>query len=206
MITTAACEVQPAILEQDPNRVDADAATRHESSDQRAVPGRVCTVQNPAWVGNRYCDDEPVSACVDHCGQQVGSCGCDDQCDQYGDCCPGKPDACDDDGDGDGAGGSVWCVAFALLTVSFGEMMASPTSQDYVGRIAPPNQAALYMGYYFVSMALGNLFGGMLYGHLYGHLARDLGRPDLMWACFGVLMLATAGSFLVYNRYAVTSR
>ncbi|MFH1679925.1 MAG: MFS transporter, partial [Candidatus Eisenbacteria bacterium] len=102
-----------------------------------------------------------------------------------------------------GAGGLVWVVCAGILIFSFGEMMASPTSQEYVGRIAPPDKKALYMGYYFVAGALGNLFAGILSGQMYGKLARDMERPDLMWAAFGGLMLFTAFVFLLYNRFAV---
>ena len=102
-----------------------------------------------------------------------------------------------------GAGGLVWIVAAGILTFSFGEMMASPTSQEYVGRIAPSDKKALYMGYYFVAIALGNLFGGILSGQLYGKFARDMQRPDLMWLSFGGIMLLTAIVFVLYNRFAL---
>jgi dipeptide/tripeptide permease len=102
-----------------------------------------------------------------------------------------------------GLGGSVWVVALGLFIFAVGEMMASPTSQEYVGRIAPPDKKALFMGYYFLSMALGMLFGGILSGELYGRLARDMGRPDLMWGAFGGLMLFTAVVFLLYDRFAL---
>lgn len=102
-----------------------------------------------------------------------------------------------------GAGGTVWLVCLALFVFACGEMMASPTSQEYVGRIAPDRKVALYMGYYFVSVALGNLFGGILSGQLYGQLARDRERPDIMWLIFGALMFLTALVFLGYNRYAL---
>ena len=102
-----------------------------------------------------------------------------------------------------GAGASLWVVALGLLIFAIGEMMASPTSQEYVGRIAPEDKKALYMGYYFVAIALGNLFGGILSGELYGRLARDMGRPDIMWMIFGILMLATATIFMLYNRFAL---
>ncbi len=102
-----------------------------------------------------------------------------------------------------GIGGSIWIVALGLFIFSFGEMMASPTSQEYVGRIAPADKKALYMGYYFVAIALGNLFGGILSGELYGKLARDMQRPDLMWLTFGGLMLFTALIFVLYNRFAL---
>ena len=81
--------------------------------------------------------------------------------------------------------------------------MASPTSQEYVGRIAPAEKKALYMGYYFVAVALGNLFGGILSGELYGSLAKEMNRPDLMWLAFGGIMLFTAIMFLAYNRFAL---
>ena len=102
-----------------------------------------------------------------------------------------------------GLGGIVWLVCLGLMTFSFGEMMASPTSQEYVGRIAPADKKALYMGYYFVAIALGNLFGGILSGQFYGWLARDLQRPDLMWMCFGALMFVTAIIFILYNKLAL---
>ncbi|MBD3867275.1 MAG: MFS transporter [Acidobacteria bacterium] len=102
-----------------------------------------------------------------------------------------------------GLGGSIWVVALGLFIFSFGEMMASPTSQEYVGRIAPKDKKALYMGYYFVAIALGNLFGGILSGELYGKLARDMQRPDLMWLTFGALMLFTALIFVLYNIFAL---
>lgn len=102
-----------------------------------------------------------------------------------------------------GVGGLVWIVAAGILIFSFGEMMASPTSQEYVGRIAPADKKAMYMGYYFVAMALGNLFGGILSGQFYGKLARDMQRPDLMWLAFGGVMLFTALIFVLYNRFAL---
>ena len=102
-----------------------------------------------------------------------------------------------------GLGGSIWVVALGLFIFAVGEMMASPTSQEYVGRIAPGDKKALYMGYYFVAIALGNLFGGILSGELYGTLARDMQRPDLMWLAFGGIMMLTAVVFLLYNRFAL---
>jgi len=98
---------------------------------------------------------------------------------------------------------SGWLVVLAVLVFSIGEMMASPTSQEYIGSIAPKDKVALYMGYYFVAVALGNLFGNVLGGIVYGKLARDLGRPDLMWLIFGGMAFVTAMALALYNRYAV---
>ena len=100
-------------------------------------------------------------------------------------------------------GGLLIVVIAGILIFAIGEMMASPTSQEYVGRIAPKEKVATYMGYYFVSMALGNLFGGLLSGELYQRLAVDAQRPDLMWFFFGGLMAATAVIFILYNLFVL---
>lgn len=100
-------------------------------------------------------------------------------------------------------GGLLIVVIVGIVIFGIGEMMASPTSQEYIGRIAPRDKVAVYMGYYFVAMALGNLFGGILSGQMYGKLARDMQRPDLMWLAFGGILLLTALIFLLYNRFAL---
>ena len=104
-----------------------------------------------------------------------------------------------------GIGGAVgWVVLFAIVVFSAGEMMASPKSQEYVARIAPPDKAAMYMGYYFVSMALGNLFGGLLSGQAYQYFANPetgIGRPDLMWMLFAGVAVGTAAALALFDRY-----
>ena len=95
-------------------------------------------------------------------------------------------------------GGGVAVVA--VLLMAFGEMITSPKSQEYVASIAPKSQSALYMGYYFVSMALGFLFAGLLSGWGYGELAKEMNRPDLMWYLFGAIGLVTSIAILWFNR------
>lgn len=102
-----------------------------------------------------------------------------------------------------GLGSIVWIVIAGIVVFAFGEMMASPTSQEYIGRIAPKEKVALYMGYYFVAIALGYLFSGILSGELYSELAIERQRPDLMWLAFGAIMFATAVAFMLYNWLAV---
>ncbi|MBI4879756.1 MAG: MFS transporter [Planctomycetes bacterium] len=100
-------------------------------------------------------------------------------------------------------GGLLWVVIAGILIFGVGGMMASPTSQEYVGRIAPRDKVATYMGYYFVAMALGHLFGGLLSGEMYARFAEKAGRPDLMWLFFGGLMAATAVIFVLYDRFVL---
>lgn len=92
---------------------------------------------------------------------------------------------------------------FAILVFAFGEMIASPKSQEYVAKIAPKNKTALFMGYYFVSIALGNLFGGILSGWGYEVLAKEQLKPGLMWMIFGAIGFATAVALLAFNKFVV---
>lgn len=95
--------------------------------------------------------------------------------------------------------GGVGLIA-AVVLFSCGEMLASPKSQEYVAAAMPRERAAMFMGYYFLSMALGFLLAGLLSGWGYGYLAAELQRPDLMWAVFAGLAVATACGLLWFHR------
>jgi dipeptide/tripeptide permease len=88
----------------------------------------------------------------------------------------------------------------AIVVFSFGEMLASPKSQDYVAGVMPKSKAAMFMGYYFVSMALGFLFGGILSGWSYDLFSTKLDLPHLMWVLYAAMAGATAAALLVFNR------
>lgn len=96
-------------------------------------------------------------------------------------------------------------ITIVVLMMAFGEMVTSPKSQEYVASIAPKSQSALYMGYYFVSMALGFLFAGLLSGWGYGELAKNMNRPDLMWTLFATIGLITAVGLMWFNRKYVAN-
>ncbi|MBN2614663.1 MAG: MFS transporter [Bacteroidales bacterium] len=55
----------------------------------------------------------------------------------------------------------------AIFIFSIGEMTASPKITEYIGRIAPPDKKALYMGYSFIPVFLGNIFAGFISGNVY---------------------------------------
>ncbi|MFC1694551.1 MFS transporter [Pseudomonadota bacterium] len=95
-----------------------------------------------------------------------------------------------------------WIVVSAILVFSLGEMMASPRSKEYAGRIAPPEKVGMYMGYFYWCVALGNLFGGLLSGLAYQNFGpQGINRPDLMWILFASLAGVTAVSLVIYNRF-----
>lgn len=62
---------------------------------------------------------------------------------------------------------NVFFVVFSLFIFGLGEMAASPKVTEYIGRIAPKEKKALYMGFSFVPVFLGSLIAGILAGPIY---------------------------------------
>jgi len=62
---------------------------------------------------------------------------------------------------------NVLFTMVAILIFSLGEMAGSPKITEYIGRIAPKDKKALYMGYSFIPVFLGNFFAGFIAGGVY---------------------------------------
>ncbi len=61
-------------------------------------------------------------------------------------------------------------IAFVVLGIfifALGEMATSPKITEYIGMIAPKEKIAIYMGYSFIPMAVGNFVAGILSGRVY---------------------------------------
>lgn len=58
-------------------------------------------------------------------------------------------------------------IVLFLMLFSIGEMSSSPKITEYIGRIAPPNKTALYMGCSYIPVAIGFLFAGVISGNVY---------------------------------------
>lgn len=61
----------------------------------------------------------------------------------------------------------VTFIIVAIFIFSIGEMSASPKITEYIGCIAPADKKALYMGYSFIPLFLGNIFAGIVSGKVY---------------------------------------
>lgn len=59
----------------------------------------------------------------------------------------------------------------AILIFALGEMAGSPKITEYIGRIAPADKKALYMGYSFIPVFLGNIFAGFISGVVYQNMS-----------------------------------
>ncbi len=58
-------------------------------------------------------------------------------------------------------------VILGIFIFSIGEMASSPKFTEYIGRIAPKNKEALYMGTSFLPVAVGNYLAGVFSGPVY---------------------------------------
>ena len=66
---------------------------------------------------------------------------------------------------------NVLFTMVAILVFSLGEMAGSPKITEYIGRIAPADKKALYMGYSFIPVFLGNVLAGIISGSVYQHMS-----------------------------------
>jgi len=64
-----------------------------------------------------------------------------------------------------------WFILIGLLVFGLGEMASSPKFTEYVGRIAPEDKTALYLGTSFLPLAAGHQIAGLLSGSVYGKIA-----------------------------------
>ena len=62
---------------------------------------------------------------------------------------------------------NVLFTMVAIYIFAIGEMAGSPKITEYIGRIAPAEKKALYMGYSFIPVFLGNVFAGIISGNVY---------------------------------------
>ena len=66
----------------------------------------------------------------------------------------------------------------------------------------PVDKVGLYMGYFYLCVALGNLFGGLLSGTAYEHFGkRGTNRPDLLFVLIAGLSVGTALVLWLYDRW-----
>ena len=96
--------------------------------------------------------------------------------------------------------GGVLTIA-SVIVFAFGEMLASPKSQEYVASTSSPKQAALFQGYYFVSIAIGYLLAGIMSGWAYGEIAIEANQPFVMWALFAGLAVLAMIALALFNRF-----
>lgn len=99
-------------------------------------------------------------------------------------------------------------VAAGIVVWSLGEMTCSARFFQYCGSIAPPDRVAVYLGYSFLSMFLGNLYSGPWGGFLYQRFIADPMEaglppsPGLFFAGVMAMGVAATVGLVLYSRSA----
>jgi hypothetical protein len=91
-------------------------------------------------------------------------------------------------------------IGIAIFIVALGEIVYAAHFYRYLGSIAPPNQVGLYMGFAFLPIGLGDLFGGMLGGRAFTYCNETLHAPHVMWFVFAGVGGASALGMLLLSR------
>lgn len=93
----------------------------------------------------------------------------------------------------------------SLAVLGLGEIIQQPPYYSYIAKLARPEQQGSYMGFAFLPLGLGSIFGGMFGGYLVHHYAEVLQQPQRVWYWITTIGLLTAALLLVYDR-AIRSR
>jgi proton-dependent oligopeptide transporter, POT family len=99
-----------------------------------------------------------------------------------------------------GAYPAVWTAVLSLVIVAFGEIIQSPRYYEYISRLAPLGQQGTYMGFAFLPIGIGSLFGGWIAGKLLHHFGEVLHQPSKIWWCVTGIGVVTAGLLWIYDR------
>ncbi len=99
---------------------------------------------------------------------------------------------------------TVWGAVLSLFVLALGEITQAPRYYDYISRLAPADQQGTYMGFAFLPIGIGSLFGGPFGGFLVHHFGEVQHRPAMIWWSVTGVGLATTLLLWIYDRYART--
>ncbi len=95
---------------------------------------------------------------------------------------------------------TVWAAVASLVVLALGEIIQSPRYYEYVSRLAPPGQQGTYMGFAFLPIGIGSLFGGKVAGYLIHRFGEVSNQPSMMWWSVTGIGVLTAALLFVYDR------
>jgi POT family proton-dependent oligopeptide transporter len=92
-------------------------------------------------------------------------------------------------------------MAYATLAgIALGEITLSPRYYEYVSRLAPTSQQGTYLGFAFLPIGIGSIFGGPFGGKLIHHYGEVTHQPTLIWWIVMGVGLLTALLLWIYDR------
>jgi len=96
-------------------------------------------------------------------------------------------------------------AVLTLIAIALGEITQSPRYYEYISRLAPSGQQGTYMGFAFLPLGIGSLFGGKFGGYLIHHYGEVKHEPAGMWWVIVALGVVTAGLLWVYDKLVLPS-
>lgn len=100
-----------------------------------------------------------------------------------------------------GCSTNPWLLMLSIVILAFGEMSASPKFLEYVGNIAPRDKVALFLGYGFLPIGIGNALANLMGGIIYGSLDAGKIHISTAWYIYGCVALLTAVLLILYNKF-----
>jgi proton-dependent oligopeptide transporter, POT family len=92
-------------------------------------------------------------------------------------------------------------MAYATLAgIALGEITLSPRYYEYVSRLAPQSQQGTYLGFAFLPIGIGSIFGGPIGGRLMHHYGEVTHQPTHIWWVVTGIGLLTALLLWIYDR------
>ncbi len=90
---------------------------------------------------------------------------------------------------------SGWMILLGILIFGLGEMASSPKFTEYIGRIAPEDKKALYMGTSFLPIAVGHQLAGWLSGGIFERISDKYYLLGMELSSRGMALPALSDSF-----------
>jgi proton-dependent oligopeptide transporter, POT family len=90
---------------------------------------------------------------------------------------------------------SGWLILLGVFVFAIGEMASSPKFTEYVGRIAPADKKALYMGTSFLPIAASHQLAGWLSGSIYEGISDKVFLLQKEIAHRGILLPEISNTF-----------
>jgi len=95
---------------------------------------------------------------------------------------------------------SVLMAYVTLITIALGEIILSPKYYEYVSRLAPSGQQGTYLGFAFLPIGIGSIFGGTFGGKLVHHFGEVQHQPEKVWWVLNGNGVLTALLLWIYDR------
>jgi POT family proton-dependent oligopeptide transporter len=88
----------------------------------------------------------------------------------------------------------------AIFVLALGEITQQPRYYEYISRIAPAGQQGTYMGFAFLPIGIGSLFGGWFGGKVMHHFGEVQHQPQRAWYTITAVGILTTLLLWIYDR------